>query len=58
MKNPGNIVIDSVIRAVAIERVENVEDHSCIIIWRANAAEQIEAALAEFGHKLVPIETS
>ncbi len=47
--NAGQIVIDAVIRAGAIDRVENVEDHSCIIIWKANASEQIEAALAEAG---------
>jgi hypothetical protein len=49
----GNIIIDAVIRAAAIDEVHNVENDSCIVVWKANAAEQIEAAIDEFGYKLV-----
>lgn len=53
----GNVVIDAVIRAGAIDRVEQAGG-SCVIIWQANAAEQIEAALSEFGFRLIPVPES
>jgi len=49
----GHAVIDAVIRASAIEKVI-VEDNGTITVWAANAAEQIEAALAESGWILQP----
>jgi transcriptional/translational regulatory protein YebC/TACO1 len=53
----GSAVIDAVIRAAAIDRViEMPESDACIIVWRANAAEQIEAALAEAGYEVVKKE--
>lgn len=57
MKAAGDIIIDAVIRACAIDRVipESDECDAPIIVWAANAAEQIEAALAEAGFKLEPM---
>lgn len=53
----GNAVIDAVIRAGAIDTVEKA-GNACVIVWKANAAEQIEAALSEFGYRLVPVPES
>lgn len=50
----GDIIISSVIRAAAIDDIEDGGD-DWIIIWAANAPEQIEAALAEQGYKLTRI---
>jgi hypothetical protein len=50
----GDIIISSVIRAAAIDDIEDAGD-DWIIIWAANAPEQIEAALAEQGYKLTKI---
>ncbi len=47
----GQAVIDAVIRSGAIERMIE-EDDSKIFVWKANAVEQIEAALAEAGLKI------
>lgn len=52
MKMDGEIIIDAVIRAAALEKAE-ITDTGCIFVWSANAAEQIESALAEAGFKLV-----
>lgn len=50
----GNAVVDAVIRAAAIDEVLPVEGtDALIIVWQANAAEQIEAALDEAGWVLV-----
>lgn len=48
----GEIIIQAVIRAAAIERAEHPTPESTIFVWTANAAEQIEAALAEAGYAL------
>lgn len=50
--NQGQAVIDAVICSGAIENMI-VEGDSKIFVWRANAIEQIEAALAEAGLKIV-----
>jgi hypothetical protein len=55
----GEVVIAAVIRAAAIdgaqiiEENDNPEEKCCLIIWKINAAEQIEAAIDEAGYKLV-----
>jgi EamA domain-containing membrane protein RarD len=54
--SPGDIVINAVIRAAAIDSAEIIGDAS-IFVWAANAAEQIEAALADAGYRLVPISS-
>lgn len=43
--NLGNEIIQAVIRADAIERAIH-EGDATIFVWKANAAEQIEAALS------------
>lgn len=61
MIDAGSAIIEAVINASAIQSVikmANDDGHgklveSNIIVWRANAAEQIEAALEEHGYKLV-----
>ena len=50
---PGEIIVDVVIRAAALEGAVLVDD-ATIFVWSANAPEQIEAALAEAGYRLVP----
>jgi len=52
MRTPGEILVDVVIRAAALERAVLVDD-ATIFVWSANAPEQIEAALAEAGYQLV-----
>ena len=52
--NTGEIIINAVIRAAAIERAEHPTPESTIFVWTANAAEQIEAALNEAGYMLCP----
>lgn len=49
----GQIIIDAIIRSAAIEYAQHPTPDSTIFVWRANAAEQIEAALSEAGYKLV-----
>lgn len=56
MKPPGEIIIDAVIRASAIETAVKAEG-ATIFVWSANAAEQIEAALQESGYELRPQRT-
>jgi hypothetical protein len=51
----GDIIINAVIRAAAIDRAEPAPNGAWIFVWSANAAEQIEAALREAGHQLMPI---
>jgi transcriptional/translational regulatory protein YebC/TACO1 len=51
----GDIVINAVIMAGAIQKVIECEDDGYIIAWAANAAEQIEAALHEQGYRLTKI---
>lgn len=54
--NAGSAIIDAVIRAAAIDTVVVVpEADAQIIVWKANAAEQIEAALAEAGFQITPL---
>lgn len=50
----GEIIVNAIIRSAAINEIERVED-SLIIVWEANAYEQIEAALQEAGYKLVKL---
>ena len=52
--NIGQIVIDAVVKAGAIESAEHPTPESTVFVWSANAAEQIEAALAESGYTIVP----
>jgi hypothetical protein len=52
MKTPGEIIINAVIRAAAIDKAI-VEENGTIYIWAANAPEQIEAAIVEAGWLLV-----
>jgi hypothetical protein len=47
--NEGQIIINAIIRAGAILTIEKTSEDSAIIVWHANAAEQIEAALSEAG---------
>lgn len=56
-KNNGDIIIDAVIRASAIESAI-IEDNGTIFVWSANASEQIEAALLEAGYRLTPVDPS
>lgn len=51
----GERIINAVCRASAIQDVLPHEDGGHIFVWAANAAEQIEAALAEQGYKLEKI---
>lgn len=53
MTSPGEILVDVVIRAAALEGAVLAGD-ATIFVWSANAPEQIEAALAEAGYRLVP----
>lgn len=54
MNNPtGQVIIDAVIRANALEKAEPTET-GFIFVWSANAEEQIEAALQEAGYVLLP----
>lgn len=53
--NPGEIIINAVIMAGALDRAEHPTPSSTIFIWQANAAEQIEAALQAAGWKLISI---
>lgn len=50
--NAGQAIIDAVIRAAGVQDAVHPTNDSTIFIWSANAAEQIEAALAEAGYKL------
>lgn len=43
----GHAIIDAVIRADAVESARVPENGSVVFVWKANAAEQIEAALRE-----------
>lgn len=50
----GEVIIQAVIRAAAIENAVPHKDGGWIFVWSANAAEQIEAALHEAGYTLCP----
>lgn len=52
---PGEIIIDAVIRAAAIESATPAGNGGWIFMWAANAPEQIEAALAELGYTIESI---
>lgn len=52
----GSSAIDAIIRAAAIEQILPCEDDKCIVIWKANAAEQWEAAMEEMGWKMVKVK--
>jgi len=49
----GDVVIEAVVRAAALQGAIPHEDGGTIFVWSPNAAEQIEGALAEAGWKLV-----
>jgi transcriptional/translational regulatory protein YebC/TACO1 len=49
--SPGETIVDAVIRAGAIETAIQAGD-ATIIVWAANAPEQVEAALAEAGYRV------
>lgn len=51
----GQAIINAVIRAGALESAIH-EGDATLFIWSANAAEQIEAALAEAGFEITPIK--
>lgn len=53
----GQIIIDSIIRANAVQYVEHPTPNSAIFVWQANAAEQIEAALHQAGYRLESIRS-
>jgi transcriptional/translational regulatory protein YebC/TACO1 len=55
MPTEGEIVVNAVIMASAIQEIIEDEDDECYIVWAANAPEQIEAALAEQGYRLTKI---
>lgn len=47
MTPTGQQIIEAVIRSSALQSAEHTATGDCIFIWRANAAEQIEAALEQ-----------
>ena len=49
----GEIIINAVIRAAAVESAV-ITDGGTVFVWATNAAEQIEAAIAEAGYELRP----
>ncbi len=49
----GEIIINAVIRAAAVESAVITEGRT-VFVWATNAAEQIEAAIAEAGYELRP----
>ena len=49
----GEIIINAIIRAAAVESAV-ITDDSTVFVWATNAAEQVEAALAEAGYELRP----
>lgn len=51
----GEVIIDAVVKAAAIENALLLEDDSIVFRWKANAAEQIEAALFNSGFKITRI---
>jgi len=51
----GEIVINAVVRAAAIDSAILHDDETFTFVWAANAPEQIEAALAEAGWQLTRI---
>lgn len=51
-ETPGGAIIAAIVKAAAIERIEPEGDTS-VVVWKANASEQIEAALLEFGFRVV-----
>lgn len=55
MRTAGEIIIDAVVRAAALEKAIHVGD-STIFVWAANATEQIEAAIREAGYELTKIK--
>ena len=54
--NAGEIIINAVIRAGAILTIEKVSEEAAIIVWHANAHEQIEASLHEAGYEIKKIK--
>ena len=55
--NAGEIIINAIIRAGAILTIEKVTEEAAIIVWHANAQEQIEAALHEAGYEINKTKT-
>ncbi len=55
--NTGRIIIKAVCDADALQTASQIDNEGHFrFVWRANAEEQIEAALNEAGYKVVPIE--
>lgn len=52
----GEIIIEGIVQAGALQSAEVMENGNCIFVWHANAEEQIEAALARLGYQLTPIK--
>ncbi len=48
----GGVIIEAVCLAGALDRAEHPTPDCTIFIWKANASEQIEAALHDLGYKL------
>lgn len=55
-KSKGEIIIDAVVRAAAINRVIVGIDGTTTFVWEANSPEQIEAAIRESGYELTKIK--
>lgn len=55
--NAGEIIINAVSGAGAILTIEKVSEEAAIIVWHANAHEQIEAALHEAGYEINKTKT-
>lgn len=55
MPTEGEVVVNAIIMASAIQEIIEDEDGECYIVWAANAPEQIEAALAEQGYQLTKL---
>lgn len=51
--NTGEIIINAIIKADAIQQAIPAEGGGTIFVWSANAEEQIEAALNEMGYELI-----
>jgi hypothetical protein len=53
----GEVIINAVIRAAAVESAV-ITEGGTVFVWATNAAEQIEAAIAEAGYELRPNEST
>lgn len=53
-ETPGDAIIEAFIKVGAIRDVEVLEEGT-IFIWEANASEQLEAAMRDFGYKITKV---